>query len=139
MSLKDDPHFMNLQKIWYAKLKQLGFNDIEDTNSPKEFLKVWESTNWVKQYTPEAFQDRAEYYRLAGLFLHDYTFESFYEETIWRLHSEGKSLRAIEDHFPRLPFLKIKCNKETVRKVIQRLVEVMKSHDFHHDEDHFYQ
>lgn len=137
MSLKDNPDLMNLQKIWYARLKQAGFNDIEDTNSPREYLKVWESTNWVKQYTPEAFQDRAEYYRLAGLFLHEHSFESHYEQTIWQLHSEGKSLRYIEEYFPRLPFLKIKANKETVRKIIQRLVDIMRTHDFNESEYYY--
>lgn len=84
-----------LQKIWYEKLKKSGFVDIEDTNSSKQYLKSWHSIYFHCRYTPQSFEEKQEYYRRAGIFLHDHKFDSRLEKAIWSLHSEGMSIQKI--------------------------------------------
>jgi hypothetical protein len=125
----------SLQKIWYKKLKESGFEDIEDVSSPREYLKTWHSNYFYQRYTPESFEFKQEYYRKASLFLHMYSFEWFpgssivnwMEREIWRQHSEGISLRAIALHFQNMG---ISTNKDKINHIVQRLSEIMKSFNF---------
>lgn len=125
MSRQRDPKSLKtLQKIWYKKLKDSGFNDIEDTNSPKEFLKTWHSSYFISRYTTESFERKESYYRLCSHFLWDYSFQSNLEREIWRLHSEGMSLRDIAKS---LRSQRIKLNKDNVNKIIVKLVQIMRT------------
>jgi hypothetical protein len=121
---RDTPDLKTLQKIWYKKLKNTGFVDIEDTNSPKEFLKTWHSSYFISRYTPETFERKEAYYRLCSHFLWDYEFESNLEREIWRLHSEGMSLRDIAQS---LRSKRIKLNKDNVNKIIIKLIKIMRT------------
>lgn len=124
MSRQRDPDLKALQKIWYKKLKDSGFVDIEDTNSPKEFLKTWHSSYFISRYTPEAFERKQMYYRLCSHFLWAYPFESNLEREIWRMHSDGIPLREIATQ---LRSKKIKLNKDNVNKIIVKLVQIMRT------------
>ena len=92
--------FKALQSQWYKKLKKSGFEDIENS---KGDLKKYESATWnrnTKHTTEERVESRkakADYYRIAGQFLHDYLFETALDKKIWTLHSIGKSYRVIAD------------------------------------------
>lgn len=119
-----------LKKIWYDKLKDSGFVDIE-TNHPKEYLKAWHAHYFQCRYTEVEFSLKQEYFRKASIFFWDYDFESHTEQEIWRLHAEGFSLRDISE------LLKsggIKMNKDTVNKTILRLTAIMLSMPEENDE-----
>lgn len=88
------PQFQKLNKKWAKKLEQSNFKDIE-TNDNYENLKEWDSSRFKIRYTPIEFEANARYYQLASQLLHDYPFLSSTEKRIWKLHSEGESIRRI--------------------------------------------
>lgn len=126
MNLKSK-EFKSLQNTWYKKLKESGFNEIEQD---EDRLKNWTSSRILKgknignawadiQVSREA---REEYYRLAGQFLYEYKFKSALEKKIWTLHSTGMSFREIAKE---LRSTKFKCTKDTINRAIKPLAEEM--------------
>lgn len=95
MSKFQTKEFKALQTKWYDKLKKKGFDDIEDTQSTKEFIKEWHSVYFQKRHTPMSFYAKQEYYYLAQTFLNEHPFQTKQEKRIWILHSEGLSIRKI--------------------------------------------
>lgn len=121
-----DKSFKSLQAEWDKKLKASGFEDIEDRNSDKEFLKSWHSDYFRCRYTTDEFEAKREYYEMACRFLHEVFFDSdtllFFgvrdeEREIWELHSKGNSIRDIA------ALLGVK--KCRVEKILSRLVDLM--------------
>lgn len=108
-----------LQNHWYQKLKENGFNDIEDTSSPREMLKSWHSTLFIHRYEKERFTARQQYFEIVTQFLHSHEFESELEREIWFLHSEGKSLREIAT-------ITGEVSKDGALKIIRKLLRSMK-------------
>ena len=92
-----------LIKLWDRKLKNHGFNDIENRRTGQ--LKksggdvLWDPFLYEQPlqenkmgYTSGVWKDsQAEYYRLAGQALHEKEFKNVRERIIWQLHSEGLS------------------------------------------------
>lgn len=98
MSPRDkDKEFQKLQSMWYAKLKDEGFDEIEN---PDGNLKSWHSFMFARRpfsnpnSTHRILQEE-EYYRLAGQFFYDHKFKNKTEKRMWELHSNGKSVRDI--------------------------------------------
>jgi hypothetical protein len=92
--------FVELQEQWYKKLKDSGFNDIEqDENYLLTSAYNMFNPNRNKVGSIQGVVDRmnskAEYYRLAGHFLHEFKFPTELEKEIWDLHSQGISHRNI--------------------------------------------
>ncbi len=111
--------FKDLQAHWYEILKNEGFQEIEDTNSPREFLKCWHHSYFIiKTKNARNFKSNTEYYYKAAQFLETYNFQSFYEKEVWRLHAEGKSVRAIAAY---LKNHGIRTNKDYVANIIRCL------------------
>lgn len=104
--------FLKLRDEWYAKLRKEGFNDIEDVNSPNEFLKRHDD-HWFRTRfkTPMQFSAKQEYFYRAAHLLHTHTFETQLEKAIWDLHCQGYSYREIASM----------VTKEKVRKVVTKL------------------
>lgn len=94
MSMFRTRKFKRLQKKWYSKLEDLGFDEIEDTDSPREFLKSWHNHHF-QNIDPLVIEFNKEYYDQARSALHTYRFETKKEEKIWELHADGLSLREI--------------------------------------------
>lgn len=119
----------DLQKLWYQKLKASGFEDIEDTESPREYLKTWHSCYFLHRHEPETFQLQQEYYRRASHFLHDHSFQTPSERLIWQYHTDGMSQRDIAETLKSkgLKVNSISVNKDDVNKVICKLAKVMKN------------
>jgi len=119
--------FASLQKTWYKKLAKEGFKDIErtdDVGKASGMLKNDVIKHVIQTYTPEKFAIKEEYYRLAAQFLYEHKFKSDKDRTIWRLHSEGVSVRDI------VAALKKKgktAYKDLVHGTIKRLAEEMKT------------
>lgn len=114
-----------LQDKWYAKLKKSGFEDIENERGD---LKASSTHNLVSHHG-EYYADKisfhegkAEYYRLAGFFLHDKKFESKLDKQIWELHANDRSIREIVTILKKK---KIKAYRDQVHIIIQRLAKEM--------------
>src|SRR3954469_24220698 len=85
--------FKKLQREWDKKLKSTGFDDIEDRNSPREFLKRWHGS-----YFRAVWSDSKEaYFTKARAFLTWFQFQSKVEKEIWERHAEGQTLREIAE------------------------------------------
>ena len=77
--------FRDLQKEWYRKLEEVGFNDIEK-NTRSDNIIIQESTS----------SDNSEYYRQAAFFLYNYEeFRNDKHRKVWELHSQGKTQKEI--------------------------------------------
>lgn len=125
---KEPPDLKALQKLWYRKLKEDGFTDIEDTNSPREYLKTWHSSYFVHRHTPDSFQAQSDYYRRASQFLYEFPFKNRRERRIWALHSEGTSMREIADRLNIL--LSDGKGSKSVYTIIHKLEMQMKAWEF---------
>lgn len=77
-----------LIKLWNKKLAASGFVDIEDQNSPNEYLKQW-STYFKNKNTPEQFQAKQHYYLKAQQFLQSHPFANKVEFKIWECHANA--------------------------------------------------
>jgi hypothetical protein len=120
----DEHDLQALQKIWYKKLRDSGFEDIEDVSSPQRFLKTWHSTYFFNRYTPETYEHKEMYYRMCSHFLHEYAFPTDRLKEIWKMHTEGMSLRSMSFLLKKR---RIYLNKDKLNKIISNLVEVMKN------------
>lgn len=112
--------FKDLQKKWYKKAEDSGFDDIEQEDGN---LKRWDSYVFQRKYNKEQAEAKESYYRSAGKFLYDYKFEKKSQREIWRLHAEGLSFEKI------LKVLKKRFRKLTlwdVRHTIEQLDKKMK-------------
>jgi hypothetical protein len=134
------PTLKQLTKTWYKKLKDTGFEDIEDTNSKREMLKTW-SSRFIKNHTPPTGSQvsaitedevaacmtlneaKAEFYRLAEHFLNSHTFNSKLEKAIWALRSEGASYRTIAKTLSKNT--KKIINKDNIGTIVQNLEKLM--------------
>lgn len=119
----NNPSFKKLQNEWYEKLKEDGFEEIEDTDSPRELLKAWHGQYFQIKHTPLNYQITEQYYYMAAQLLNYYCFPTQTEEDIWRYHSDGLSTRDIAGELKKKG---IKTSKDAVNKVIRSLIEVMK-------------
>lgn len=118
--------FQDLKNEWYRKLKDTGFNDLDqDENS----LKTWDSSRLTRKIQGQYYvnnkvynEAREEYYRQAGWFLNDYRWgnylrnpKKFFYKEIWTLHSEGISIRNIVKI---LKLKGIKISQDPVNRII---------------------
>lgn len=119
MPPKNNKEFNTLQKEWYSKLKDSGFEDIEQNELD---LKLWSSHFFKVRHNATLFSAKEEYYRMAGHFLYDYTFSNEHEKQIWALHSTGVSIRGIVDQ---LKAKKIKTDTKKVNNIIKAFSKLM--------------
>lgn len=123
MSKKSD-ELMKLTEIWYQKLKESGFKDIEQLDKSNEYrLKEWDSCYFHLRNDPDIFDIKREYYYQANQFLHSYSFKSETDRHAWQLHSEGVGFREIAKS---LRSKGTRTNKDIVATVIRRLKRAMK-------------
>lgn len=87
MDSKSDS-FKALQKEWYGKLKASGFEDVE---YDEDHLRMHHADliAGACKTGPAAAEAKAEYFRLAGHFLHSHEFTTPEDKRIWELHAEG--------------------------------------------------
>lgn len=122
----------SLKKIrdyWYEKLKDEGFDDIEDTNSPNEMLKTWSYAFFrlQAQNSFDYFNFRQDFYSYLDQLLTRFKFKSVYHERIIELRSNGLSLReisrALKLEFGEAPKGYYGFAKEFIAKTIQEIME----------------
>ncbi len=84
-----------LEKEWYTKLEDSGFDDIERTTHPDRPLRVWHGLNW-RHLTEDKLNETRDYISKAEELLETHSFENETHKTIWELHTKGLSKRKIE-------------------------------------------
>lgn len=116
--------FASLQKEWYGKLKNSGFEDIETTDGR---LKEYSSTllaNPHKVLTQNGgWQAKEEYYRMAGHFLLEHKFETKLKKVMWEYHSNGISVEDIAKTLNKTGV--VKTNRTSVWQIIKDLRTIM--------------
>jgi len=88
------PDFKELQKHWYKKLKDSGFEDVEKD----EYFLIRDARSkriFRSDRSIEYYESVIEYYQLAENFLHDFKFKTEREKIIWEYHANGISMRDI--------------------------------------------
>lgn len=110
--------FKKLQSKWYKKLEKSGFEEAENTALESNPLKKWHSSYFqAVSHGAENAIFKQEYFRLAGIFLHDYSFETRKDMKVWALHAQGLPIREIA----RL----CKTQKDKIHKTIKLLTREM--------------
>lgn len=123
--------FKELQKQWYKKLKETGFEDIEDSSQPVIPLKEWHKLKFKKINLLDQ-NSNEKYYKLVTDFVNKPSFENACKfivkhgnckfsycqiVEIWELHCEGHTRRNIAKRFGRV--------KSRIDSVIGKLREWM--------------
>lgn len=110
--------FEKLKKVWYQKLKESGFKDIESKNG-----SVGRGAPRVDNITEVQQEAIKEYYSMTRHFLTEHKFESEQDRFIWEQYSEGLSVRDISKLLKQQG---IKKQKDAVWYVVKRLEKIMK-------------
>lgn len=114
--------FKKLQKLWNQKLRDSGFEDIEEEKYP-DLLKSWQSHYFFIRYTPEQIEEGLDYFKMATHFYWNFAnFENKRDKEIWRLHSEGIPRRRITDIINALGF---NISDSSVQLILADLKEIM--------------
>lgn len=122
MSAFKTKEFRSLHRDWMHKLDDEGFTDIEDRESPYEWLKRWDSAYFQVRNTPEEFKSKELYYQRASDLLNGSFAQTALEQNVWRLHCEGLSLRQISRE---LRTRKNKLNKDKAHLIVERFKRIM--------------
>lgn len=112
------PKFKSLRTKWYKKLKDKGFEDIEQDDVR---LKQWSDTyfkrNGASQSNNTIVKAKLAYYSSCRQFLEEYKFKNKIEKQMFAMHSEGIGIRVIA--------VELKTYRTKVHKILQRLVKEM--------------
>lgn len=112
--------YSKLRKIWYAKLADSGFVDIEPHG---KFFRGGSSA-WKFGGKNKDFESREEYYYKARQLLNENVFKNNLHKIIWEYHSEGIGTRSIAKL---LRDAKVKNYHWTwINKIIQSYKKLMK-------------
>lgn len=110
-----------LQKVWYKKLKDTGFKDMEDPNGPRNGGRGAPRVDNITDMQQEMIR---EYYSRARQFLQEHTFEDAVDRFVWEHFSEGTSVREISIKLEKE--LNVIKKKTAVWQIAKRLEELMK-------------
>ena len=117
--------FKKLDKKWKAKLAKSGFEDAEQDDG---MLKNWDSSVRLR-YDTHKFASIEEYFRLAGHFLHEYSFISECQKKMWEMHANGTTINEISS-FVRKKYPKEYSSNTTIFREIEKLKkEMLKRYD----------
>jgi hypothetical protein len=94
--------YNRLRKQWDAKLEQTGFKDIEQMDSHGH-VSCYSRDYSLARLGNNYSEDKAEYYRRAGIFLQEYNFNLLRKQVnpimarfIWAHYAAGYTMRDIE-------------------------------------------
>jgi len=115
--------FAQLQKKWYKKLKDEGFDDIEHSSGELRGRRSGVDSDYsIRDPIKRAAIE--EYYYLAYHFLNDNNFETEIDRIIWTYHTEGISIRNISKLLKEAKVAKMA--KTQVGQTIKRLEAQMR-------------
>lgn len=114
-----------IQKEWYGKLKQSGFEDIESFDASGEPFDVMKKDPFLDaKNNPEKYQQTFDYFNYARQFYNHYDFSTEFDsklkKLVWKHHKEGASNLRI---FKRL---KGKITQYQVNMIVDHLREKLK-------------
>jgi hypothetical protein len=116
MKIKDQA-YKQMQQIWYDKLKEGGFQDIE--NNQTGLLKEWDKSFFRHGFNIIQYASTLNYYERAREMLFSYEFKNIYHKRIWTFHCDGLSERKIA--------LKVrKYKKSMVHYIIAHIAKTIK-------------
>lgn len=110
--------FLELQSIWYDRLSENGFQDVE--RKSKHYMRR-ESSNIALNYS----QDTEAYYTRCRQFMFTETFQELNSlaQDVWGLHAEGFSYDQIINFLNKSNNLTMLCKKKPFsRTKIQRII-----------------
>ncbi len=113
--------FKRLDSEWKAKLKESGFEDLEDEN---------ENLTEAQISTQSSYAKGAAYYEAIERIVQEYPFKRETDRVILKLHSEGMSLRKIAERLqadPNLKPLKFKGVQWVIREILKDFAEKLHS------------
>lgn len=93
MNIKD-ADFRKLQRFWYRKLRDSGFNDLETFGQQGQVFDLLKR-GYSENQTQAQKESNAEYYRAAQFFLWAREWDSEVHRRMWELHSSGVCQRKI--------------------------------------------
>lgn len=106
------------KKIWYKKLKDEGFEDIEPHENT---LKSW-SYKFADRNVDEITAKQV-YYRMANHFLNDHQFNSILEKVIWEYHANGIAVRDIASQLSKAKVTK--TSYDTIWRIVGKIKKAM--------------
>lgn len=119
MSKKTD--YDRIKSVWYKKLKDEGFKDIEHDDNSINASSLSRSFKWKD---PELRQIVQDYYAMAYHFLNEHAFTNELEKVMWEYHTNGLSIRNIVKLLNQVS--SEKTNRIKVWKIIKKLEDTMK-------------
>lgn len=105
--------YAQLRKLWYNKLAESGFKDIESDIGGVNRLKHWDSHWFQSRWTEVEFSAKEKYYIDARQLLNTFDFETKRDKIVWYWHSEGKSCRETQELTG--------VNKDIVNKIVRTI------------------
>lgn len=99
-----------LKAKWEKKLKNSGFNDIENADGS---LKAEVDPRTIAYALKDG---RSEYYMQATQFLNRFKFSTALERSVWHMHSEGSSFRTIASVYD-MTFYKVRTTINKLQKL----------------------
>lgn len=120
-----------LRKLWYKKLADSGFEDIEynDTDIKKPAVDIHRkidapgSAGNVTRYSKVVWEAKTDYYVMAEHFLNDHKFDNELDKIIWSYHCNGISARNIVKLLHDTEVTK--TNRDKVWKTVKALSSIM--------------
>lgn len=115
--------YEHLRDIWYKKLEDSGFVDIEkDEKSFKKHILHAQSKD--KNHGTATYRSsKIDYYNMATSFLNTHKFKSELEKAIWEYHTNGISIEGITATLMKIKL--IKTNRTSVWQIIDELRKKM--------------
>ena len=129
-------HLKELQKLWYKKLEEQGFRDIEQSDGR---LREWDSFYFQHHFNPDLFRLKHHYYYQATQFLNHLRDNPETPELhieIWHMHSEGMGVRQIALKLQaRMDVIlsKVRYNKDNIGEIVNSLKKAF--NEFKHKDE----
>lgn len=112
--------FKELQKAWYVRLEEEGFQDVELHSGNELFLKRYSFSivdKRCKDWPLRCRQLREVYYALLSAKVHDAVFRNEVDELILVLYANGTKIKIIAEELEKLG--KRRC-RNAIRFIIRR-------------------
>lgn len=90
--------YLKLQKTWYKKLKDSGFEDIESVNSDGTISDYTKNAPGVngRRHSQDRMDSENHYYTNASKWFWVKQWDNPIEKKVWELHAEGTPYRKIQ-------------------------------------------
>lgn len=110
--------FQEIQRHWYERLRDEGFRDIEVRGGDGcSYRSLYHGAPQARAGVGDLvrYESQGEYYRKAGWFLHDYSFQTDEERLIWSLYCEGVPYRDME--------VRVGKSASTICRTLKRILD----------------